>query len=156
MPPQFLTWVWKNFYLFPPLCNFWESNSSWLYSTCVVSQGMTFSLQQCLIFPALWGIYVQNLKGERNLTAPAQIVLFLPALSAPFPLASPSERLVDFQGGGGWEEVMLYHVQFSFLVIGLAFFGVLLCLVKDLCGCISGFDCVHRIVSFWMLKLRNS
>lgn len=42
--PQFLTWVWKNFCLLPPLCNFWESNSSWLYSACVAGQGMTLSL----------------------------------------------------------------------------------------------------------------
>lgn len=101
---------------------------------------------------------MQKLKGERNLRVLAQIVLFLSAFSALSPSASPSEFPgLDFQRGGGWEETMLYRVQFSFMVMGLAHFEVFLCLVKDLSGCFSGFNFVHtsRIVSIRMLQLKG-
>lgn len=44
---------------------------------------------------------MKKLEGERNITVLAQNVLFVPIFSALFPSVSPSERLMDFQGGGG-------------------------------------------------------
>lgn len=146
LPPQFLTWVWKNICLLPPLCYFWESNSCCLYSASVVSvvsQGMTFSLQYCLTFPQCEGVHVRKLKGERNITVLDQNTLFIHPFSNFFPSASPSECLMDFQGGGGWEEVMLYYAQFYSMIIALFDLKVLCALSKTSVAAFSFWLCSH-------------